>query len=376
MISAQDEQYGVSIMMACYNAKPAHLFEAINSITAQGLPEDQYEILLVDDGSTDVETRVAIRNIEAQPDLYPNVRIFRTPNQGQSAARNLAIEHAKYKYISGLDSDDRLNVTGDFINKHGSYYMRAIQQLKNDDALAFIHCCYTPFYDDGRRVDHLMPPPSLRHNLTKGVGVYAVTRRQDVLAVGGFPGNLDCAEDWAMIISVINMRLEAGKGIGVLRYPEKYYDYRQHDHDENVNARERDYPRFFRDLVVQNRSVYKHLFGEGSARELTEKLYRAHFDLDIDKTHYRLKMIWDSPMQAVSIAPTFFMNRVNHMRFKLGLRDESPFKSHAEAQKEFDFQMARLFDHTGEPIPEIGDWSNYLSGFMVCGDEPPTVAAE
>lgn len=140
MSAEREEKFGISIMMACYNAERERLLEAINSVTAQGMDSDKYEILLVNDGSSSPETLRTIAEIGLRPDLYPNVRIFHQENMGQSAARNKAIRHAKFEFLSGLDSDDRLNTDPKVMKSHGGYYMRGIERLKKDDALAFVYC--------------------------------------------------------------------------------------------------------------------------------------------------------------------------------------------------------------------------------------------
>src|ERR671910_914102 len=67
----------VSVVIPCYN-QARFLGEAIESVLAQTYPH--FEIVVVDDGSTDNTQEVAAR--------YPEVRCSRQHNQGLSAARN------------------------------------------------------------------------------------------------------------------------------------------------------------------------------------------------------------------------------------------------------------------------------------------------
>jgi glycosyltransferase involved in cell wall biosynthesis len=79
------------------------LEEAIESVLAQQYPE--WELLLVDDGSTDASTAIAKR----AADEDARVRYLEHPghaNRGKNAARNLAIERARGRYVTFLDSDD------------------------------------------------------------------------------------------------------------------------------------------------------------------------------------------------------------------------------------------------------------------------------
>jgi glycosyltransferase involved in cell wall biosynthesis len=77
---------------------------AIESIFAQNY--ENWELLLVDDGSTDGSTAIA----QAYAADYPDrVRYLEHPdhqNRGMSAARNLGIKHARGDYIAFLDADD------------------------------------------------------------------------------------------------------------------------------------------------------------------------------------------------------------------------------------------------------------------------------
>src|SRR5215210_7479587 len=87
----------VSVIIPCYNQ--AHfLGEAIESVLAQNHP--RFEILVVDDGSTDDTSEVAAR--------YPEVRCLRQENRGLAAARNAGLRSSEGEYVVFLDADDRL----------------------------------------------------------------------------------------------------------------------------------------------------------------------------------------------------------------------------------------------------------------------------
>lgn len=89
----------LSLIVPAYNVAP-YLEECIDSIVANAY--QNYEILLIDDGSTD-ETG-AICDILAQK--YKKIKVFHTENRGLCAARNLGLENANGKYIGFVDSDD------------------------------------------------------------------------------------------------------------------------------------------------------------------------------------------------------------------------------------------------------------------------------
>jgi glycosyltransferase involved in cell wall biosynthesis len=89
----------VSIITPAFNSE-AHLPATIESCLDQTYRD--FELLIVDDGSTDGTAAVATRYARADS----RVRVFRTPNRGMSAARNLAIENASGAFLTFLDSDD------------------------------------------------------------------------------------------------------------------------------------------------------------------------------------------------------------------------------------------------------------------------------
>lgn len=78
--------------------------EAIESVFAQTY--DNWELLLVDDGSTDASTEIALRYAEQYPVKVRYLEHEGHQNRGMSASRNLGLHHAKGEYIALLDHDD------------------------------------------------------------------------------------------------------------------------------------------------------------------------------------------------------------------------------------------------------------------------------
>lgn len=92
----------VSVILPVYNVAP-YLGEAFDSILSQSLKE--IEIIAVDDGSTDNSWEI----IKKYQQLDGRIMAFQQENQGQSVARNLALQHATGEYIYMMDSDDVLS---------------------------------------------------------------------------------------------------------------------------------------------------------------------------------------------------------------------------------------------------------------------------
>jgi glycosyltransferase involved in cell wall biosynthesis len=89
----------ISIIVPTYNRK-IFLENCLKSLFNQTYPKNQYEIIVVDDGSTD-GTREMIKELKTDS----NLRYFYQENQGPAAARNLGIKNAKGKIIAFIDSD-------------------------------------------------------------------------------------------------------------------------------------------------------------------------------------------------------------------------------------------------------------------------------
>jgi len=90
----------VSVIVPTYN-RQALLPRALDSVVAQTF--DNWEIVLVDDGSTDGTEDVAARYREQLKERFTYIR---QPNQGSSNARNHGMDACNGRFVAFLDSDD------------------------------------------------------------------------------------------------------------------------------------------------------------------------------------------------------------------------------------------------------------------------------
>lgn len=86
-----------------YNAERT-IINALNSIKAQTIGVQEFEVLIVNDGSTDQSKKLVQEYMESHPEM--NIRIIDQPNGGVSKARNTGMKVAYGDYIALLDSDD------------------------------------------------------------------------------------------------------------------------------------------------------------------------------------------------------------------------------------------------------------------------------
>ena len=91
----------LSIIIPVYNVEK-YIGRCVESCLKQDFPQDEYELLIVNDGSSDGSMEV-VRQYARQTG---NIRIIEQENAGLSAARNTGIKEAKGEYLWFVDSDD------------------------------------------------------------------------------------------------------------------------------------------------------------------------------------------------------------------------------------------------------------------------------
>ena len=124
-----------SIILPVYNVEK-YLQECVESILKQTYKD--YEIILVDDGSTDKSPEICDRLSEQNP----CVKTVHKKNGGQSDARNAGTKTAQGDYILYIDSDDFI-IAKDFLEK-------LTDKTKNSPDLIFYK--YSKYYDTQKRL--------------------------------------------------------------------------------------------------------------------------------------------------------------------------------------------------------------------------------
>lgn len=94
----------LSIIVPVYNVEQT-LERCVESIVNQDICVDNYEVIMVNDGSTDQSQAVANRLVSK----YSNVVLINQENQGLSGARNTGMRNAHGKYLMFVDSDDYIS---------------------------------------------------------------------------------------------------------------------------------------------------------------------------------------------------------------------------------------------------------------------------
>jgi glycosyltransferase involved in cell wall biosynthesis len=98
----------LSLIIPVYKVEQ-YIEKCLQSIVMQ-LPQDDVEIIIVDDGSPDQSIQIANQFLNQQSETIKNkFKIISQENKGLSSARNTGILCAKGEYLAFLDSDDYLN---------------------------------------------------------------------------------------------------------------------------------------------------------------------------------------------------------------------------------------------------------------------------
>lgn len=104
----------LSIIIPVYNAEN-YLQKCLESVFNQDLSLQNYEVICINDGSTDASLSILNKFQEGNT----NLKVVSTENKGPAHARNRGLENAKGKYITFLDSDDQIysNTLSEILNK-------------------------------------------------------------------------------------------------------------------------------------------------------------------------------------------------------------------------------------------------------------------
>ena len=202
-------QARVSVVIPCYNQ--AHfLSESIHSVLAQ--THLAWQIIVVDDGSTDNTATVAER--------FPEVRCIRQRNQGLSAARNAGLRASTGDFLVFLDADDRLL-------PHA--LATGLQHFAGHPECVFVAGLHRSIAADGSPMVDTYRPRAARdqyrqllernHIPNPGAVMY---RRAPLEAAGGFDSAVNAAADYALYLRLARQH-------SVHCYPEVVVEYRQHE---------------------------------------------------------------------------------------------------------------------------------------------------
>jgi GT2 family glycosyltransferase len=224
----------VSVVIPCYNYA-RYLPEAVESVLTQTFTD--FEVIVVDDGSTDDSLAVAERLAATHPD---RVRVIAQANTGQPAfARNRGIADARGAYVLCLDADDKIAPT---------MLERCAGLLDTSPQVAIAYTDRRDF--DG--VDDVVLAgeydfPRLRFE--NHISYCALFRKTAWEAIGGYRTNVKGCEDWDFWVAA------GARGYTGARIPEPLFWYRRHDTGVYQEALQHFHERRAQ-IILNNREAY------------------------------------------------------------------------------------------------------------------------
>lgn len=183
---------GISVIIPAYNCA-GYLPEAIESVLAQTL--EDYELIVVDDGSTDGTEKVVKR-------YGDRVRYLRQENRGPGAAKNLGIRNCRGSLIATLDADDKwrpekLAIQYEYMSSHPEVGL-VYSDASSFDAKGIRTIAYNKNY---RRVFQGMVFDRLiLKNFIASITI--MVRKECLDRVGLFPENFMISEDWHLWLRI------------------------------------------------------------------------------------------------------------------------------------------------------------------------------
>lgn len=188
----------ISVVIPLYN-KEASIRRTLQSIFLQTY--QHFEIIIVDDGSTDNSSAV----VESYKD--PRIRLIKQDNAGVSSARNKGIQHSKGDYVAFLDADDEWD---------NNYLERQIELIEHFSECALFSINYRFKYVDGIIEPTIINGLQFQTATGEMDNYFAVAsksncpiwtssvviRKNALLSIGGFPIGVTSGEDlltWAKL---------------------------------------------------------------------------------------------------------------------------------------------------------------------------------
>lgn len=184
----------ISIIIPCFNSG-IFLLEALES--CQNSSYKNFEILVIDDGSTEFSTLHVLNQVKEQQ----SVIVIHQPNGGPSSARNLGVANSKGEFLLFLDSDNRIRP---------DYLTKASVVLKQDPSVGVVFSI-PHFFGDQEGVESRFEVREYSFDsLLAGnyIDMCSLVRKSTFLEVGGFDenGEIFFGEDWDLWIRIAKAR--------------------------------------------------------------------------------------------------------------------------------------------------------------------------
>jgi glycosyltransferase involved in cell wall biosynthesis len=210
---------GVSIITSVYNTNPKYLDEFWSSLQRQTWKH--WELILVDDGSSQTATIDKLKEIATDP----RVRLILLPeNKGASTALNIGLKEARHNLIAIMDSDDVAEPT---------WLARMIAAIKANPDVDICGCQLTAFDDTTGQTLFITNHPEcfdynllIQRALNKGLWFVnhggAIYKRKSILQLGGYDPELRYCYDLELWLRAFE------SGLTIINIPDVLVRYRKY----------------------------------------------------------------------------------------------------------------------------------------------------
>jgi len=232
----------VSIIIPCYN--DAHyIYLPIESILNQ--PYENFEIIIVDDGSTDTKTLQILKQIS-----HPKISIIHQENKGLPIARNTGIRAARGEYILPIDADDKITPI---------CLTRSVEILNSKPDVVMVYGNYRTFGDEERFIT-TGKFNTYRILFLNYFVVCSMYRRSAWEDVGGYTEGMEGFADWEFWIKFVE------KGWRLEKVKEVLFMYHKHGKSMVSNSHKN-----FGRIIAHIQSLHPHLYTKESLKRLKKE---------------------------------------------------------------------------------------------------------
>lgn len=201
----------VTVLVATYN-EDKYVGRCLRSLLNQSLPSNFYEIILIDDGSTD-KTSYALNLFKKPNDDHIKV-ITNQKNIGLPASLNLGIKESKGDYIVRVDADDYVNIN--FLSVL-SFYLDIFKKIGG------VACDYI-FVDENENFLEII------ESKIKPIACGVMFRKENLINIGMYDEKFRCYEDE-------DLRIRFTKKFKIENVNLPLYRYRKHSKNMTSNQK-------------------------------------------------------------------------------------------------------------------------------------------
>jgi glycosyltransferase involved in cell wall biosynthesis len=195
-----EKEIAISVIVPVYNIE-AYLNKCMESLRNQTF--DSYEVILVNDGSTDKSGEIAEEYAKLHSETF---RFVSQENMGLSEARNTGLRYAKGKYVCFVDSDDYVETA----------YLEELYRCAQKDDADLVFCAFQSVDEQGKVLKEVY-----ESGFESG-RVYTIEERKDLLLTQNAAWNKLYKKE---IIDKHSLTFTAGAWYEDLRFVKKYMLY-------------------------------------------------------------------------------------------------------------------------------------------------------